>query len=75
MVHPPYSPDPVRSECHLFGPLKQALRGHQFIADQEVNDCACVAHRCSENILSDGMKRLVQQLTKCVEKQRDYVEK
>jgi hypothetical protein len=40
MAHAPYSPDRAGSEYHLIGPLKQALRGHQFISDQKVNDAA-----------------------------------
>jgi len=28
LVHPPYSPDLVPSDYHVFGPLKEALRGH-----------------------------------------------
>jgi hypothetical protein len=28
--HPPYSPDLAPSDFHLFGPLKDALRGRRF---------------------------------------------
>ena len=38
MAHPPYSPDLAPSDYHLFGPLKEALRGRRFTSDQEVNE-------------------------------------
>ena len=37
-VHPPYSPDLAPSDYHLFGPLKEALRGSRFTSDQEVKE-------------------------------------
>ena len=36
LAHPPYSPDLAPSDYHLFGPLKEALRGHRFTTDQEL---------------------------------------
>ena len=38
MAHPPYSPDLALSDYHLFGPLKEALRGHRFTLHQEVKE-------------------------------------
>ena len=38
LAHPPYSPDLAPSDYHLFGPLKEALRGHQFTSDQELKE-------------------------------------
>jgi len=32
----PYSPDRNSSNYHLFGPLKDALRGSRFATDEEV---------------------------------------
>ena len=34
--HPAYRPDLAPSDFHLFGPLKHALRGRRFAADDEV---------------------------------------
>jgi len=34
--HPAYSPDLVPSDYHLFGPLKDALRGCRFTSDEGV---------------------------------------
>jgi histone-lysine N-methyltransferase SETMAR len=36
--HPPYSPDLAPSDSHLFGPLKEDLRGHRFADDDEVKE-------------------------------------
>ena len=33
LEHPAYSPDLAPSDYHLFGPLKQALRGRRFTSD------------------------------------------
>ena len=41
MAHPPYSSDLALSDYHLFGPLKEALRGRRFISDQEEKE-ACM---------------------------------
>ena len=38
LEHPAYSPDLDPSDFHLFGPLKNALRGHRFAADDEVKE-------------------------------------
>jgi histone-lysine N-methyltransferase SETMAR len=34
--HPPYSPDLEPSDFHLYGPLKDALRGRRFADDDEL---------------------------------------
>jgi len=38
LEHPAYSPDLAPSDFHLFGPLKNALRGRRFAADDEVKE-------------------------------------
>jgi hypothetical protein len=47
LPHPPYSPDLVRSDFHLFCPLKDALRGRHFRPDEEVKEAlhAWLAHQ------------------------------
>ena len=76
MVHPPYSPDLALSDYHLFGLLKEALSGRRFTSDQEVKEAvhAWLAAQ-PKTFFSKGIRKLVQQWTKCVEKQGDYVEK
>jgi hypothetical protein len=48
LPHPAHSPDTVPSDFHIFGPLNDALRGHQFANDTEVKD---MASQTTENIL------------------------
>ena len=36
LEHAAYSPDLSPSDYHLFGPLKDALRGHRFTSDEGV---------------------------------------
>jgi len=38
LEHPAYSPDLAPSGYHLFGPLKNALRGRRFSTDKEVRE-------------------------------------
>ena len=38
LAHPPYNPELAPSDYHLFGPLKEALRGRRFTADQELKE-------------------------------------
>jgi hypothetical protein len=76
MAHPPYSPDLAPSDYHLFGPPKEALRGCRFTSDQEVKEAvhAWLAAQ-PKTFFFEGIRKLVQRWTKCVEKQGDYVEK
>ena len=70
MAHPPYSPDLALSDYHLFGPLKEALRGRLFTSDQEVKEAVgawLIAQ--PKTFFSEGIRKLVQQRTKCIEKQ------
>jgi hypothetical protein len=36
LLHPPYSPDLVSSDFHVFGPLKEAMGGKSSRSDEEV---------------------------------------
>jgi histone-lysine N-methyltransferase SETMAR len=36
--YPAYSPDLAPSDYHLFGPLKDAFKGHRFISDEAVKE-------------------------------------
>ena len=38
LEHPAYSPDLAPSDFHLFGPLRNALRGRRFAAADEVKE-------------------------------------
>jgi transposase len=48
----PYSPDPVPSDCHMFGLLKGALRGRRFASDDEVKDAMRMWLRSQSKISS-----------------------
>ena len=76
VMAPPYSSDPAPSDYHLFGSLSNPLRGRRFISDQEVKHAvhAWLAAQ-PKTFFSEGISKLVQRWTKCVEKPRDYAEK
>jgi histone-lysine N-methyltransferase SETMAR len=59
LEHPAYSPDLAPSDFHLFGPLKNALRGRQFAADDEVKE-AVHDWLCSQpqTFFSNAIKKL-----------------
>ena len=74
--HPPYSPDLALSDFHLFGPMKDGLRGQHFPS----NDAAVRAvKRCAISAGADfyecGKQALVHRWRKCVANGGDYVEK
>ena len=68
MIHPPYSPDLVPSGHHLFGLLKEALRGCRFTSDREVKEAVHAWLTAQPKTFSEGIRKLVQRWTKCVEK-------
>lgn len=76
LKHPPYSPDLAPSDYHLFGPLKQHLRGKHFRNDDEVKEAAS-EWLCSQpsEFYAEGIDKLIDRWDKCVQKEGDYVEK
>jgi len=74
--HHAYSPYLAPSDVHLFGPLKNALRGRRFAADDEVKEAV---HNWLRNqpqtFFSNGIKKLTNRCAKCIEKKGDYTEK
>jgi len=76
LEHPAYSPDLAPSEYHLFGPLKNALRCRRFSTDKEVREGVHKWLRDQpKTSFLEGIRKLVDRWTKCIEKKRDYVEK
>jgi histone-lysine N-methyltransferase SETMAR len=53
LQHPPYSPDLAPSDYHIFGPLKEALRGRGFASDEELKEAVHtrLASREAEKLL------------------------
>ena len=76
LVHPAYSPDLAPSDFHLFGPLKNALRGHWFAADDEVKEVVHDWLRSQpQTFFSNGIKKLTDRWAKCIKKKGEYIEK
>ncbi|PNF18404.1 hypothetical protein B7P43_G11015 [Cryptotermes secundus] len=74
MAHPPYSPDLAPSGCHLLGPLKEALKDRRFTSDQEVKEAAHAWLAAQpKTFFTQHIRKLVQRLTKFIEKQEDYI--
>lgn len=76
LPHPPYSPDLAPSDFHLFGPMKQYLRGKHFTNDGEVQHN--VQHwllQQSKEFYAEGIQKLVERWDKCINVAGDYIEK
>jgi histone-lysine N-methyltransferase SETMAR len=75
LPHPPYSPDLAPSDFHLFGPLKDALRGRRFADDEELKHSMPEELRhFSKDFYVTSIQRLTQRQKKCVDN-GDFVEK
>ena len=76
LLHPPYSPDLAPSDYHIFGPMKDALRGRKFSSDAEVQEAVQTWLRQQpKTFFSEGIQRLTHRYHKCISLQGDYVEK
>jgi hypothetical protein len=75
LKHPPYCPDLAPSDFHLFGPMKEHLRGHKFANDREMEVVQSWLKAMPKSFFLEGICKLVDRWTKCVAKQGDYVEK
>ena len=76
LPHPPYSPDLAPSDFHLFGPLKDSLRGTHFEDDESVIDAVKTWLRVQDkSFYRQGIHALTQRWRKAVERDGDYVEK
>ena len=76
LPHPPYSPDVVPSDFHLFGPLKDALRGTRFEDDESMTRAVRTwLHEQETSWYREDMHALVSHRRKAVDVHGDYVEK
>jgi hypothetical protein len=76
LKQPPYSPDLAPSDFHLFGPMKEHLRGQKFADDTEVMEVVQSWLKATlKSFFLEGICKLVDRWTKCVAKLGDYVEK
>ena len=73
--HPPYSPDLVPLDYHLFPGLKKQLKGRHLSSNTEVIATVgtCLDGQPSEFFFSD-LQKLEQWAKKCIELRREYVE-
>jgi len=63
LEHPAYSPDLAPSDFHLFGPLKNDLRGRRFAADDEVKEAVHDWLRSQpQTFFSNGIKEAYRSL-------------
>jgi hypothetical protein len=76
LEHPAYSPDLAPSDYHLFGPLKNALRGRRFYTGKEVREGVHKWLRDQpKTFFLEEIRKLVDRWTKRTEKEGDYVQK
>jgi len=74
--HPSYSPDLAPSDFHLFGPLKDTLRGTRFEDDESVIRAVRTWLREQEmSWYREGKHALVLRWRKAIDVYGDYVEK
>ena len=72
----PYSLDLASSDFHLFGPLKNAIRGRHFEDDDEVIDAVKTwLCRQSTEFYRQGLHALLLRWSTAVERAGDYVAK
>lgn len=76
LPHPAYSPDLAPSDFHLFGPLKDYLRGQKFNDDESVKAAVKAwIRQCSPEFFSEGFNNWRTRWEKCVARDGDYIEK
>ena len=76
LIRPPYSPDLVPSNFHLFLHLKKYLAGKKFDDNDEVQEEVMTWFKgLAADFCDMGIQNLVPRLTKCLDNAGDCVEK
>jgi transposase len=76
LSHPPYSPDLVPSDYHLFGSLKDHLRGHHYETDEAVQEAVRSWLRgAGTEFYRKGIFKNLQRWQKFIYLVGDFVEK
>ena len=76
LQHPPYSPELIPSDFHLFGPLKQHISGERFPDDEAVERAVRAwFQQQTKEFYAAGFQGLVKWWEKCLNLYRLYVEK
>ena len=74
LPHPPYTPDLVPSDFHVFGLLKQAMGSKSFRSDEEVQQAVQKWLRSQpKQFLSRGIQALPKRCNTCMERNGDYI--
>jgi hypothetical protein len=73
---PPFSPHLAPSDLHIFGPLRDALRGRRFADDDELkHSVRDELRRFGKVSYTTGIQRLTQRWNMCVDNEGEFVEK
>jgi hypothetical protein len=76
LPHPPYSPDLVPSDYHLFRPMKRDLGGKRFRNNDEfIAAVQSWIHKQLKTFFETGIQKLPERWHKCTAVNRDYIEK
>jgi histone-lysine N-methyltransferase SETMAR len=76
LPHPAYSPDLAPSDFHMFGPLKDYLRGQRFEDDDAVKSAVKAwIRQCAPEFFVNGFINWRNRWEKCVARSGDYIEK
>jgi len=76
LSHPSYSPDLAPSDYHLFGFVKDQLRGQRYETTEAIQKAVCQCLRMAgTEFYRRGIFKLPERLEKCVQRSGDYVEK
>lgn len=71
---PPCGPDLAPTDFHLFGSLKEALRGRRVADDDELNHSVCEELRhFNKEFNATGIERLTQRWKTCINSEGDFV--
>jgi hypothetical protein len=71
LPHSAYSPDLASSDCHLFGRVKDTLRGRHFADNELVQSFRDVVRGRGREFYNTVIQRRTQSLQTCVEKDED----
>lgn len=75
LPHPAYSPDLAPSDYHLFGPMKEALRGQRFSDDGEVISAVRQWLRSQpKSFYEAGIQALIKRWKAILDNCGDYIE-
>jgi hypothetical protein len=76
LPHPAHSPDLTPAGYHLFGPVKNAVRGCHIADGNKLNQSFLdVLRSRGRELYNTGTQRLTQRWQKCVENDRFFVDK